>query len=76
MLGLLLKMDFASGFMTLLRRLNYLLKPVDMWYVYARVSPLLSKYSDDDESIEDVADTEWAEENDVNWEETLDHCMS
>jgi hypothetical protein len=30
----------------------------------------------DDESIEDVANTEWAEENDVDWEEILDHRMS
>jgi hypothetical protein len=30
------------------------------WYVYTRVSPLLSKYWDDDETTEDVAHTKWA----------------
>jgi hypothetical protein len=40
------------------------------------VSPPLSKYCDDDESIEDATDTEWTEVNDVDWEEILNRPIN
>jgi hypothetical protein len=46
------------------------------WFVYVGVSPPLSEYWNDDETTEDVADTKCAEENDVDWEEILDHRMN
>jgi hypothetical protein len=62
-------------------RINEIVASVEIdverrWTIVAGISPALSKYWDDNQSIKDPIDAEWTNKNDVDWKEILDRRMN
>jgi hypothetical protein len=62
-------------------RINEIVASVEIdverrWTIVVGISPPLSKYWDDNQSIKDPTDVEWTNKNDVDWKEILDCRMN